>query len=133
MLVQKVVGTIEGPMFVVSIDAIKPSEHSPNEYFRVLWSVREKGGDKTVESIFIVKFTDPLLFSNKLRVYRDISKNEIVEAGSVATILLSHLVVDEVGSDINHSVEFFFAERPDGSGRYDGFIIWNHKGPFYPG
>jgi hypothetical protein len=129
MLVKKTVGTLAGNRFVVSIDAIKPSDRSPNEYFRVLWSVAD--GEQIIESSFIIKFTDALFFTHNVRPYRDVMANMIVPAREIAEMLLGHLRIDETGTDINHSVEFFFAERPDGSGRFDGHICWNHKGTFY--
>lgn len=129
MLAQRHIETAAEVTFKVQILEIKPSHRSPDEYFRVLWSIAE--GDKLVETSFTVKFTDPVIISHNLRPYRDVSNNKITQAEDMANILLNHLVVDESGHGINHSIEFFFAEKPDGGGRFDGYITWDYKGAFF--
>lgn len=129
MIDQYCAKTESGDEFCIRIEDIKPSERSPNEYFRILWSVTE--GKQTVYASFIVKFTDPLFFTNKINPYRDTKENTIEPAKQIAKILLDNVVVEEAGEDFNSSVEIFFAERPNGANRYDGHVYWSHSGQFY--
>ncbi|OGG69672.1 hypothetical protein A3I99_04765 [Candidatus Kaiserbacteria bacterium RIFCSPLOWO2_02_FULL_45_11b] len=129
MIDQYCAKTESGVEFHIRIEDIKPSERSPNECFRVLWSVTE--GKQTVRASFTVKFTDPLFLTHKITPYRDTEENKIVPARDIASTFLNSVVVFEYDRDIDTTAEIFFAERPDGTGRFDGHIFWSHKGDFY--
>lgn len=118
----------DGIEFSIHIDAIVASKRSPNEYFCVHWSI--DGSGQSVGCSLIVKLTDPFLFQKGIRTWRDIETNEIVSANKIAEALIGHLVIIETGYDIDHTIQFFFADRPDGGGPFDGIVTWTHKQGF---
>ncbi len=112
--------------FRIDLIAINASRRSPNEYFCVRWSVY--ANDYGVINSLIVKFTDPILYQHGIKTWRDIETGEIKQASKIAEVLLQHLVVIETGRDTDHTIRFFFADRPDGDGPFDGAITWTHLG-----
>ncbi len=110
--------------FDIYIDSIQASRRSPNEYFCIQWSVVVE--DQLVGCSFIMKYTDPFLFQHGIRPWRDIKTDEIVSKEEIAKALMEHLVIVNVGHGVQHVIQFFFADRPDGEGPFDGVITWSH-------